>query len=78
MKNPRHNGGASGNNDKKLDIDGPQAFDGLQRTAMHRYLPADLRARTPGKVTARAAVDDEPFSSHDFKPRWWPAPDSWQ
>ena len=78
MKSPRHIGGAARDYDKKFDFTSPDAR-GSRRTALHRYLPAEMRA-DGGKVTpaaSRATVEDE-FSNQDFKARWWPAPDAWQ
>jgi hypothetical protein len=78
MKNPRHNGGAARDYDKKFDFSSPDARETTQRTALHRYLPAELRADANRVSTAARATDDEQFSGQDFKARWWPAPDAWQ
>jgi hypothetical protein len=79
MKSPRHNGGAARDYDKKFDFSSPDARETSKRTALHRYLPAELRA-DGGRVshTATRAATDDDFSSSDFKARWWPSPDAWQ
>jgi hypothetical protein len=74
MPNARHIGRAGLDDDKKLDFVSPDAR--ADRSASHRYFPQESRAaRGKSAIAARA---EEPFSAIDFKPRWWPAPDSAQ
>ncbi|HVX86924.1 MAG TPA: hypothetical protein VH253_19225 [Phycisphaerae bacterium] len=78
MRNARHNGGASRDDDKKFDFLSPDGRHSKPRSAMHRYLPAEVRGESARPAMAARAVVDEAFSGADFKPRWWPAPDAWR
>ena len=78
MRDARHIGNNQRDHDKRFDFISPNAPAGREgRTAMHRYLPAEMREEGARPKAAGAAVE-EPCSSSDFKPRWWPAPDSWR
>jgi hypothetical protein len=73
MAHSRHIGRAGLDDDKKLDFSSPDARSS-ERSASHRYFPMESKSRT----RSAGARTDEAFSAEDFKPRWWPAPDSMQ
>ena len=70
MKSTRHNGRGK---DKTLDFTSPDGRNS-ERSAFHRYLPAESASAAIGKSTTDAA--DDCFEMTDFRARWWPAPDS--
>ena len=74
MGNARHSGRSGSHDGKKLDFASPDSRQGTGRSASHRYFPVESKGASAGNGRGRA--DD--FSAHDFKGRWWPAPDSGQ
>ena len=74
MAHSRHIGRAGLDDDKKLDFTSPDARSS-DRSASHRYFPMEAKSKAGRSAGARA---DEHFTTEDFKPRWWPAPDSMQ
>jgi hypothetical protein len=74
MGNTRHSGRSGGHDDKKFDFASPDLRQAAGRSASHRYFPLELKGAGAGN--GRGRMDD--FSAHDFRARWWPAPDSGQ
>jgi hypothetical protein len=69
MKNARHNGRGD---DRTVDFTSPDR--GTQRSAFHRYMPAETAGAALVQMSSTLRADDT-FEMTDFRARWWPAPD---